>query len=111
MPSAATRQPAFDHAKLAAALSETMKAQYKAEQLPFDTIALADGGEVLNFTVEQTTWACRLASYTCSPTALGPVQSSDSQRDATSASGRRSRGPGRERSPSQTLPTASGPPW
>ncbi|MCX5644233.1 MAG: DPP IV N-terminal domain-containing protein [Phycisphaerae bacterium] len=99
-----TRQPVFDHAKLAAALSETMKAQYKADQLPFDTIAFADGGEVLNFTVDQTTWACRLATYTCSPTALGPVPSSDSQGDATSASWRRSRGPGRERGPSADSP-------
>ena len=99
-----TRQPAFDHARLAAALSETMKAQYKADQLPFDAIAFADGGEVVNFTVEQTTWACRVASYTCSPTALGPVASSDGPGGATSASGRRSRGPGRERGPSMDSP-------
>jgi dipeptidyl aminopeptidase/acylaminoacyl peptidase len=99
-----TRQPAFDHAKLAAALSETMKAQYKADQLPFDTIAFADGAEVVNFTVDQTTWACRLASYTCSPTALGPIQSSEGRGDAAPAFGRRSRGPGREREPSMDSP-------
>jgi dipeptidyl aminopeptidase/acylaminoacyl peptidase len=99
-----TRQPAFDHAKLAAALSETMKAQYKADQLPFDAIEFADGGAVVNFTLNQTTWACRLDTYACSPTALGPVQSSEGQGDATSASGRRSRGPGREREPSMDSP-------
>ncbi len=41
-----TRQPAFDHAKLAAALSKADESQYKADQLPFDAIEFADGGKV-----------------------------------------------------------------
>jgi len=33
-----TREPAFDHARLAAALSKAAGAEYKADQLPFDMI-------------------------------------------------------------------------
>ncbi len=41
-----TRQPAFDHAKLAAALSQAAGAEYKADRLPFDAIEFAEGGKV-----------------------------------------------------------------
>jgi dipeptidyl aminopeptidase/acylaminoacyl peptidase len=137
-----TREPAFDHAKLAAALSKAAGVEYKADQLPFDAIeyvpawrgrpALASRGHPglalpshdssvageeqeqdalatagvpqVRFTVDQTTWTCDLASYTCAKTDLGPVQSSDGQGDATSAAGRRSRGPGREQGPSADSP-------
>src|SRR5439155_24654613 len=34
----ATREPAFDHAKLAAALSQAPGAEYRADKLPFDSI-------------------------------------------------------------------------
>jgi dipeptidyl aminopeptidase/acylaminoacyl peptidase len=115
-----TREPAFDHARLAAALSQTMKARYKADQLPFDTIEYVAqppsagnesppraGGPQVHFTVDQTTWTCDLASYACTKTDLGPVQSSGGQGDETSRFGGRVRGsgsPGRERSPSADSP-------
>ncbi len=118
-----TREPAFDHAKLAAALSRAAGIEYKADHLPFDTIelavqpsdrgrdardtqgqdALATKGQV-RFTVEGTTWACDLASYGCTKTDLGPIQAPAGQGEGTSRSGRRGQGAGRERGPSMDSP-------
>src|SRR5689334_2243055 len=38
-----TRGPAFDHARLAAALAKASGKDYKADRLPFDEIELSDG--------------------------------------------------------------------
>ncbi|MBN1363079.1 MAG: prolyl oligopeptidase family serine peptidase [Sedimentisphaerales bacterium] len=70
-----TRQPAFDHARLASALSQAAGGAYRADQLPFNTIEFSDDAKVVRFTVEGTTWACDLGSYTCSKTDLGPIES------------------------------------
>ncbi len=61
-----TRVEAFDHAKLAKALSEAAGVEYEANQLPFDSIEFTDDLQTIRFTVEQTTWACDLTSYACS---------------------------------------------
>jgi dipeptidyl aminopeptidase/acylaminoacyl peptidase len=125
-----TREPAFDHAKLAAALSKAAGAEYKADQLPFETIeyvaqprvegvppsnrgleardtqgqdALATNEQV-RFTVEGTTWACDLASYVCTRTDLAPIQAPAGPAEGTSRSGRRGQGAGRERGPSADSP-------
>ena len=58
-----TRQPAFDHQKLADALSEATEQEYKADQLPFDSIVFVDNGKKIQFSVGQNTWECDLASY------------------------------------------------
>ena len=42
-----TRRPAFDHARLAAALSKAAGQTYKADRLPFDEIEFVDGAKVL----------------------------------------------------------------
>ncbi len=70
-----TRQPAFDHQKLASALSKAAGTEYHANQLPFNAIEFADGAKVVRFTVEETTWACDLGSYACSKTDLDPIES------------------------------------
>ncbi len=58
-----TRQPAFDHQKLSAALSEATGSEYKADQLPFDSIVFVDGVKKIQFAVEQSNWECDLTSY------------------------------------------------
>jgi len=58
-----TRQPAFDHQKLATALSKAAGTEYKAEQLPFDSIVFVDGGKKIQFTVGDTPWQCDITSY------------------------------------------------
>lgn len=97
-----SRQPAFDHGKLAAALSQAAGSEYKAEQLPFDAIEFANEGKTLRFAVEATTWDCDLASYACTKSTATMSPSSDRDREP-GAFGRR-RGAGQGRAPSPDSP-------
>lgn len=56
-----TQAPAFDHARLAAALSAASGTTYEAGALPFTHIALDDGGRVVRFRVGDVRWRCRMA--------------------------------------------------
>jgi dipeptidyl aminopeptidase/acylaminoacyl peptidase len=49
---AGKREPAFDHAKLAAALSKAAGTEFKPDRLPFDTVEFADGLKALRFEPE-----------------------------------------------------------
>jgi dipeptidyl aminopeptidase/acylaminoacyl peptidase len=60
-----TRAVAFDHAKLAAALSDAAGTKYQADKLPFDSIDFTDDGKAVRFRVGGTTWTCDLESYAC----------------------------------------------
>ncbi len=105
-----TCESAFDHAKLAVALSKAAGIECRAELLPFDTIEFAAGGQAIHFTVDQTTWSYDLSSGACEKTDLGPIKTAGGQDDQTSRFGRRGqgrgpgRGPGRERGPSADSP-------
>lgn len=94
------RREAFDHARLAAAFSEAAGAEYKADQLPFDSIEFTDGAKSVRFQVSETSWVCDLSSYTCSKTDVAPSDAADEQE---SRSGR-PRGPGRRRNSSPESP-------
>jgi dipeptidyl aminopeptidase/acylaminoacyl peptidase/uncharacterized protein (DUF885 family) len=61
------RGPAFDHQKLAAALSKAAAAKYTADRLPFDSIEYLDGVKAVRFQVGAATWKCDLATYECTP--------------------------------------------
>jgi dipeptidyl aminopeptidase/acylaminoacyl peptidase len=61
-----SRQPAFDHKKLAESLSKAAGAEYRADRLPFDDIEFLDEGKALRFKVGKTDWKCDLTSYECS---------------------------------------------
>ncbi|MBP8910210.1 MAG: prolyl oligopeptidase family serine peptidase [Phycisphaerae bacterium] len=98
-----TRQPAFDHAKLAAALSKTVGSEYKADRLPFDTIEFADNGKIIRFAVEQTSWDCDLASYACTKSDEAMALPSADRDQGAEASVRR-RGTGQGRVPSPDSP-------
>ena len=60
-----TRDVAFDHKKLAAALSKAAGAEYAAERLPFGRIEFRDDGKAVQFTVDGKGWECNLQSYEC----------------------------------------------
>jgi dipeptidyl aminopeptidase/acylaminoacyl peptidase len=60
---ALTSTPAFDHERVAAALSSAMRQSVSARALPFDAIRFADGA--LQFEAAGATWTCRLDSYAC----------------------------------------------
>lgn len=56
-PERGERPPAFDHAKLAAALSVRTGKPYRAGLLPFDEIAVDDGGQTIRFDIDGQRWA------------------------------------------------------
>ncbi len=87
-----TRAPAFDHPKLAAALSKVAGTTYRADRLPFDSIEFAEDGKAVRFQVGDTTWNCDLASYTCSKTEAKPTAP-----PSVGPEGRGTRGEGRVR--------------
>ena len=62
-PAAGTREPAFDHARLAAALAAASGQQVDPEALPFMAIELA--GNAVEFDAFGEHWRCRLDSYAC----------------------------------------------
>jgi dipeptidyl aminopeptidase/acylaminoacyl peptidase len=62
------RQPAFDHAKLAAALSKAADQEFKADKLPFSEIEFIESGGAIKFDAANKTWRCDLNSYECSVT-------------------------------------------
>ncbi|MEV6232898.1 DPP IV N-terminal domain-containing protein [Saccharopolyspora shandongensis] len=62
-PAAGTREPAFDHARLAAALAAASGQQVDAEALPFRAIEPA--GNTVEFDAFGEHWRCRLDSYAC----------------------------------------------
>ena len=65
------KSPAFDHPKLAAALSKAAGREFKADRLPFDAIEFADGMKTLRFDAADKAWTCNLGTYECSP--VGPA--------------------------------------
>src|SRR5271154_6202042 len=59
------RQPAFDHAKIAAALSAAAGASYNAAQLPFMTFDFSADGKSISFHVKGQEWTCDLQGSKC----------------------------------------------
>jgi dipeptidyl-peptidase-4 len=60
-----TSAPAFDHARLAAALSKAAKQEYTASNLPFFEFEFVDSVKAIRFSVDTTQWTCALATYDC----------------------------------------------
>lgn len=59
------RRPAFDHQKLAAALSAAAGREFKSDHLPFSDIEFSDDGKGVLFEAADKRWRCDLASYEC----------------------------------------------
>jgi dipeptidyl aminopeptidase/acylaminoacyl peptidase len=59
------RGPAFDHAKLAAALSAATGTACRADQLPLGDFEFVDGTRAIRFAVDGVIWECDLTSYRC----------------------------------------------
>jgi len=99
-----TRRPAFDHAMLAAALSQATGDSYQGHKLPFDTIEFVEDAEVVRFKIDGTTWDCDLASHACVKAAGDMTQ--QSPEGPPFGRGRRGSGPGPGRNPSPDSPDA-----
>src|SRR3984957_6975542 len=60
-----TSAPAFDHARLAMAMSQAAKQVYSSRALPFDDIEFVDGGKSIRFAIDGVQWTCAFATYQC----------------------------------------------
>ncbi|HWR36806.1 MAG TPA: DPP IV N-terminal domain-containing protein [Clostridia bacterium] len=60
-----TREPLFDHAKLAAAFSRVADREYHADKLPFDVFAYDPKAPDIKFTHAGVQWRCTLDTYNC----------------------------------------------
>jgi len=99
---AGERRRAFDHARLAQALSEAAGEAYGADRLPFDRIELTDDVQELRFRVDGTAWVCDLTSYTCSEAESNAVE--DVAERAREVRGEQVRPSRRRRNPSPESP-------
>ena len=64
-PVKATRVPAFDHAKLAAALAAAAGGSFDPKRLPFDELELSADGRAVSFDVGAKRWTCDVAGAAC----------------------------------------------
>jgi dipeptidyl aminopeptidase/acylaminoacyl peptidase len=70
---AGTRVPAFDHERLAAALSKALDQPVNADHLPFDAIEFADNDKSVRFTISGKSWKCDLGTYDITQSEGSPV--------------------------------------
>jgi dipeptidyl-peptidase-4 len=71
-PANGTRKPAFDHAKLAAALSTAANAHYDGSHLPFQHFDLTPDGASITFSVSGHRYTCDTAGTRCAAAAATP---------------------------------------
>jgi len=64
-PAATSKQPAFDHARLATALSNVAGESYTEITLPFETFEFAASGSAIEADANGSRWRCSLSSYSC----------------------------------------------
>jgi dipeptidyl aminopeptidase/acylaminoacyl peptidase len=86
-PAKGTRTAAFDHEKLAAALSKATDTNYKPYALPFRSFRFMNGSKSIAFDAAGSRWECDLQSYQCKKT--GELSSaSDSRSEVISPDGK-----------------------
>ena len=73
-----TSAPAFDHARLATALSQADKREHSAPDLPFREFEFVEDGKAIHFSIESTGWNCSLTNYECKTT---PAEASRSNEE------------------------------
>jgi dipeptidyl-peptidase-4 len=68
-----TRAPAFDHVKLAAALSAAAGATYDAHRLPFTDFEMSADGQTITVSVQRRRWKCDLVANNCTADSAAPA--------------------------------------
>jgi dipeptidyl aminopeptidase/acylaminoacyl peptidase len=63
--SAGSREPAFDHLRLAEGLSRAAGKTLNATKLPFAAFEFVQDGKAIQFNVEKDRWNCNLTTYAC----------------------------------------------
>ncbi len=66
-PATGRSEPAFDHVRLAAALSQAAEKPYLHTALPFEVIEFVNDERAIRFDVADNTWECDLTTYQCVP--------------------------------------------
>jgi dipeptidyl aminopeptidase/acylaminoacyl peptidase len=66
-----TRKPAFEHEKLATALSAASGEKLTGVTLPVNALTFVDNGQAVQFIVGETRWKCDLSDYACKK--VGPA--------------------------------------
>lgn len=66
------KQPAFDHEKVAAAISND-SAKFTAVTLPFTTFDYVDNETAIGFVADHSIWRCTLDGYKCARTGPAPT--------------------------------------
>ncbi len=101
-----SRRPAFDHARLSAALSAATEAAYSADRLPFDVIAFPADGESIAFRIDDRTWIYDPAQDRCAPADQDIAFPDEDRREESSRRGRGQRrgGPRTQGESSQSSP-------
>lgn len=79
------QQPAFDHARLASALSAATGVTCSAGNLPFNSIDFVMNGRAILFDIDKTRWTCDLATYSLTK---GPVPTPGPEGESLSPDGR-----------------------
>jgi hypothetical protein len=69
----AEKKPAFDHTRLANAMSAAANGKFTALTLPFATFSFVDDQKAITFTARGSDWRCELADYSCKKTATSPA--------------------------------------
>jgi dipeptidyl aminopeptidase/acylaminoacyl peptidase len=59
------KQPAFDHPRLADALSRAIGRAYQGTRLPFQNFTFNDALSAIEMTIDGARWTCMLADYSC----------------------------------------------
>jgi len=83
-----TRQPAFDHAKVAAALSAAAGATYNAAHLPFTTLEFSADGKSISFHLKSENWACDLQASKCTAEAKSAKGATERPEEENSPDGK-----------------------
>ncbi len=64
-PKKKTKNPAFDHERLAVSLSKASGKSIKPGELPFDRLEFIEKGQVIKFKIDKINWRCNLKTYEC----------------------------------------------
>ncbi len=78
-PARRTRQPAFDHTRLASALSASVGGVIEADRLPFQSMELANDARALTVSVRGRTVRCDVISYSCADAPSAPARPANSR--------------------------------
>jgi dipeptidyl aminopeptidase/acylaminoacyl peptidase len=104
-PASRSRERAFDHERLAAALSAASGESYEALDLPFDSIELSDDNTRVSFDADERRWTCEVDGSSCS--VVGEAESTG--RGGRGRGGRGGRGGGRGPTSTDDRPLAVSP--